>query len=224
MWSSETTKKNGAIPKSLMSRQAQEKLIVMVKKMIFRTALCLGLFSLVQLYSFAQGKTLDELKAEREALKSEMKSNEAVERQAKMEKLEAPAPCGIQSVDDLAAKSTANLAASKENNKLIPEMYKRTIGETVDGVTDVTVKKPTVAELTELAVNIGTQIKAVTDASTDVGNASNDIAKASPLKAPKGTKVLNYTKEVNSLLLPELQLNLKVVNNLIATLKSSGNY
>jgi hypothetical protein len=207
-----------------MSRHAQEKLIVMAKKMIFRAALCLGLFSLIQLYSFAQGKTLDELKAERQALKSEMKSNEAVERQAKMDKLEAPAPCGIQSVDDLAAKSTANLAASKANNKLIPEMYKRTIGETVDGVTDVTVKKPTVDELTELAVNIGTQIKAVTDASADVANASNDISKASPLKVPKGTKVLNYTKDVNSLVLPELQLNLKVVNNLIATLKSSGNY
>jgi len=44
------------------------------------------------------------------------------------------------------------------------------------------------------------------------------------MQAPKGTKSLNYSKEVLGLVLPELNLNLKVVNNLIATLKSSGNY
>jgi len=192
--------------------------------MIFGTAICLGLFFSVQLNCVAQEKTKDELKAEREALKSEMKSKEALDRQAKMEKLAAPAPCGIQSVDNLAVNSTAMLATAKENNKLIPEMYKRTIGETIDGVTDVTVKKPTLEELTSLAANLGVQIKAVTDASANVAGASNDIAKASPLKAPKATKVLNYTKDVNSLLLPELQMNLKVVNNLVATLKSSANY
>jgi hypothetical protein len=196
----------------------------MLKKTIFGTAICLGLFFFMQQNSFAQGKTKDELKAEREALKTEMKSKEALERKAKLEKLEAPAPCGIQSVDGLAINSTAMLAKTKENNTLIPEMYKRTIGETIDGVTDVTVKKPTLDELTTLATNLGIQIKTVSDASADVANASNDVAKASPLKAPKATKVLNYTKDVNSLLLPELQMNLKVVNNLIGTLKSSANY
>jgi hypothetical protein len=196
----------------------------MLKKIISGTAICLGLVFLMPQYCVAQGKTKDELKAEREALKTEMKSKEALDRKAKLEKLEAPAPCGIQSVDNLAVNSTAMLAKTKENNTLIPEMYKRTIGETIDGVTDVTVKKPTLEELTNLGTNLGIQIKAVTDASANVGNASNDIAKASPLKAPKATKVLNYTKDVNSLLMPELQLNLKVVNNLIATFKSSENY
>jgi hypothetical protein len=195
----------------------------MLKKMIFGTAICLGLFFSMQQNSVAQEKTKDELKAEREALKAEMKSQEALDRQAKLEKLAAPAPCGIPSVDNLAVNSTAMLATAKENNKLIPEMYKRTIGETIDGVTDVTVKKPTLEELTNLAANLGVQMKAVTDASANVAGASTDISKASPLKAPKATKVLNYTKDVNSLLLPELQLNLKVVNNLISTLKSSAN-
>lgn len=195
----------------------------MFKKIIIGSAICLGLIFSTQQNCFAQGKTKEELKAEREALKSEMKSKEALDRKAKLEKLEAPTPSGIQSVDNLAVNSTAMLAKAKENNTLIPEMYKRTIGETIDGVTDVTVKKPTLEELTSLAANLGIQIKAVSDASANVANASNDIAKASPLKAPKATKVLNYTKDVNSLLLPELQLNLKVVNNLIATLKSSAN-
>jgi hypothetical protein len=196
----------------------------MLKKMIFGTAICLGLIFSMQQNSFAQEKTNDELLAEREALKSEMKSKEAEERKTKIETLSEPKASGIASVDELSASSTKMLLASKENNVLIPEMYKRTIGESIDGVADVTVKKPTLEELTALALNISNQVKAVADASSAVTNASNDISKASPMQAPKGTKSLNYTKDVLALIGPELQLNLKVVNNLIATLKSSSNY
>jgi len=196
----------------------------MFKKTIFVTAIILGIVSSMQQNCFAQEKTEDELKAEREVLKAEMKSEKTLERQAKFENLKAPKASGIKSVDDLASSSTSMLNSTKENNIIIPEMYKRTIGETVDGVTDVTVKKPTLIELTKLATNISKQIKAVSESSTAVKNASNDISKASPMKAPKGTKSLNYSKDVISLVGPELDLNLKVVNHLIATLKSSGNY
>lgn len=195
----------------------------MFKQMIFGTALCLGLVFSAQQNCFAQEKTKDELKAEREALKSEMKSKDAEERKAKFEKLEAPKSSGVSSVDELATNSTKMLTSTKEINAQVPEMYKRTIGETVDGVTDVTVKKPTLEELVSLATNITTQIKAVSDASASVTTASSDVKSASPMQAPKATKSLNYSKEVLALVGPELQLNLKVVNNLIATLKSANN-
>jgi seryl-tRNA synthetase len=195
----------------------------MFKKVIFSTAICLGLVFSSQQNCFAQEKTKDELKAEREVLKSEMKSKEAEERKAKFEKLEAPKPSGVASVDQLATNSTSILTSTKSINAQIPELYKRTIGETVDGVTDVTVKKPTVEELAALALTITTQIKAVADASTAVTTASSDVKSASPMQAPKATKSLNYSKEVLALVGPELQLNLKVVNNLIATLKSANN-
>lgn len=191
--------------------------------MICTMALCLGLVFSMQQNCFAQAKTNDELKAEREALKAEMKSQAVIDRQSKMEKLEAPKACSIKSVDDLAVSSTAMLVSAKENNKLIPEMYKRTLGETIDGVTDVTVKKPTLQELESLATNLGTQILAVSNASSAIKNASDDISKASPMQAPKGTKSLNYSKDVLGLLAPELQMNLKMVNNLVATIKSSKN-
>jgi len=196
----------------------------MLKKSIFGTAIILGIVFLMQQNCFAQEKTAEELKAEREVLKAEMKSEKAVERQAKYEKLKAPKPSGINSVDDLATSSTSMLKSTKKNNEIIPEMYKRTIGETVDGVTDVTVKKPTLVELTTLAVNITKQVKAVSESSTAVKNASEDIKNASPMKAPKGTKSLNYSKDVLALVGPELDLQLKVINHLIATLKSSANY
>ena len=195
----------------------------MFKKVIFSTAICLGLVFSSQQNCFAQEKTKDELKAEREVLKSEMKSKEAEERKAKFEKLEAPKPSGVASVDQLATNSTSILTSTQSINAQIPELYKRTIGETVDGVTDVTVKKPTVEELAALALTITTQIKAVADASTAVTTASADIKNASPMQAPKATKALNYSKDALALAGPELQLNLKVINNLIATLKSANN-
>ncbi|MEN9907591.1 MAG: hypothetical protein RLZZ540_732 [Bacteroidota bacterium] len=194
----------------------------MFKKMILKTTICLGLILLMQQNCFAQ-KTKEELKAEREVLKAEMKSKESEERKAKFEKLTEPKTSGISSVDVLAVNSTKMLVSTKEINILIPEMYKRTIGESVDGVADVTVKKPTLDELSALGLNIATQVKAVTDMSATIATATTDIKSAGMMQAPKGLKSLNFSKDVLGLALPELNLNLKVVNNLIATLKSSGN-
>ena len=196
----------------------------MFKKIVFSTVICLGLVFSMQQSCYAQEKTIDELKAEREVLKSEMKSKKAEERKAKYEKLREPKVSGIASVDQLANNSTKMLISSKEINAIVPEMYKRTIGETVDGVTDITVKKPTLEELFSLSANIITQLKAVSDASDAIINSSNDIKSASMMQLPKAKKSLKYSKDVLALVAPELQLNLKVVNNLIATLKSAGNY
>lgn len=195
----------------------------MLSRMFYKIVLSLSLILVMQQNTFAQ-KTKDELKAEREVLKAEMKSKDAEDRKAKFEKLTEPKTSGIASVDGLATNSTKMLVSTKEINTIIPEMYKRTIGESVDGVADVTVKKPTVAELIDLSLNIATQIKAVSDASESVTTASTDLKSAGMMQAPKGAKSLNFSKDVLGLVLPELNLNLKVVNNLIATLKSSGNY
>ena len=191
--------------------------------MFYKIVLSLSLILVMQQNTFAQ-KTKDELKAEREVLKAEMKSKEAEDRKAKFEKLTEPKTSGISSVDALAVDSSKMLVSTKEINALVPEMYKRTVGESVDGVTDVTVKKPTLDELSALGLNIASQIKTVTDMSSRVTSASSDIKSAGMMQAPKGAKSLNFSKDVMALVLPELNLNLKVVSNLIATLKSSGNY
>lgn len=194
----------------------------MISKMIYKVAICLGLILVMQQNCFAQ-KTKDELKAEREVFKTEMKSKEAEERKVKFEKLSEPKASGISSVDDLATNSAKMLVSTKEINALVPEMYKRTIGESVDGVADVTVKKPTLDELAALGLNIATQVKTASEMSTTVSTAATDLKGASMMQMPKGTKSLNFSKDVLGLVLPELNLNLKVVNNLIATWKSSGN-
>ncbi len=190
----------------------------MLTKISYKTVLSLSLILVMQQSTFAQ-KTKDGLKAEREVLKAEMKSKDAEDRKAKFENLTEPKASGISSIDGLATNLTKVLVSTKEIKTIVPEMYKRTVGESVDGLVDATVKKPTLKELTALGLNIASQVKAVSDASTSITTASADIKKAGLMQAPKALKSLNYSKEVLGLLVPELNLNSKIVNNLISTLK-----
>ncbi|HAN37491.1 MAG TPA: hypothetical protein DCQ29_01195 [Chitinophagaceae bacterium] len=190
-----------------------------MKRILLSAALSLFLASM----SFAQEKTPEELKAEREVLKAERKSEAYQERQKKLAELKDPGSTSVSSIDALAANSTTALLETKKNNELLPELYKRTVGETVDGVTDVTVKKPTIEELLAVSESILKTTKAVSASSLEIARAQADIKSAGMLKAVKATKSINYSKDVNSLLVAELAYQSKLIANLIATLKSSEN-
>jgi hypothetical protein len=194
-------------------------------KNILKKALMTGLIVVMTGAIFAQQeKTADELKAEREQLKSELKSKDVEKRRKKLENLKEPGQVGVASVDELAESSTKLLIGTKDFNASVPELYKRTIGETVDGVTEVNVQKPTFEELTKVAMSITASISGVSKAQGAIQKASDDIKTAPKTSVLKATKSLNYSKDVLSLVLPELQLNAKVVANLIETLKTSENY
>ena len=83
------------------------------------------------------------------------------ERAAKLEKLVQPKNCGIATVDGLTSSAGLVAVESIQITPLLQGLYYRSIGQTEDGVTDVTVKKPTLEELTELSARIGTQAAAV---------------------------------------------------------------
>lgn len=197
----------------------------MLKKLLLSSAICMGLILSNTQNTNAQAKTPDELKAEREALKSEMTSSDAKKRDEKIEKMssESPFVCEISSVDGLASNSQQILLATKSINTQIPDLYKRTIGETIDGITDINVKKPTLDELLVLAKTIADQVTAVTNAAETMKGAADEAKSAPMLAKAKAIKTLNFSKDALALTGPELQLNLKVVNNLIATLKSANN-
>jgi|LauGreDrversion4_2_1035121.scaffolds.fasta_scaffold866669_1 hypothetical protein len=182
----------------------------------------LGSLFLINFSTNAQ--TLEELKAMRDELKAELKGNAHLDREKRMEKLKEPGTVNLAAVDQLAASSFTVLTRSIEFGDLVPEMYKRVIGETVDGVTDVTVKKPTLAEVAELGANIASVIATLVQLQQAAKTAAEDVKKASPLQAPKAAKSMNFSREVIELTLPELELNAKVVKNLIETIKSSKNY
>ena len=190
-----------------------------MKKLLFVTALSFFAVTMVS----AQEKTTEELKAEREVLKAERKSETFQERQKKLAELKDPGSTSVGSIDAVAANSTTALIETKKNNELIPELYKRTIGESIDGVTDVTVKKPTLEELLAVSESILKTTKAVAASGVEIAKAQGDIKSAGMLKAAKATKSVNYSKDVNSLLGAELSYQGKLIQNLIATLKSSKN-
>lgn len=188
-----------------------------------KTLLKLTLITSIMISSVSFAQTQEELNAEREMLKKEMKSEKSVERQKKLEKLELPKTSSIKSVDELAVNSGVLLVATKELNNQIPELYKRTIGETVDGITEVTTDKPTLEELESVAGLILAQIQTVDNYTIIAQNVAGDVKSANPLSAGKALKALNFSKDVLSLTLPELKNNLVVIKNLISTIKTSNN-
>lgn len=178
----------------------------------------------LSILAFAQERTAEELKTERETLKAEMKSEAFQNRQKKLADLKDPGSVGISSIDALVVNSNTVLVATKKNNEIIPELYKRTIGESIDGVTDVTVKKPTLDELLKVSENIVMTIKSVADQAPQLISAQGDIKSAGIMKVAKATKSLNYAKDVNTMTAAELNYQTKLIKNLIETLKSSKNY
>lgn len=184
----------------------------------------IGALLLVNFSTNAQ--SLEELKALREELKAEFKSSARLDREKKMEKLseKQPGQVSIAAVDQLAASSFEVLGRAIEFGDLVPEMYKRVIGQTIDGVTDVTVKKPSLEEVVQLGANIGAVIVTLTQLQQAAKTAAEEVKKASPMQAPKAAKSMNFSKDAIELTLPELELNAKIVKNLIETIKSSKNY
>ena len=184
----------------------------------------IGALLLVNFSTNAQ--SLEDLKALREELKAEFKSSARLDREKKMEKLneKQPGQVSIAAVDQLAASSIEVLTRSIEFGDLVPEMYKRVIGQPIYGITEVKIEKASLDEVVKLGANIGAVIVTLTQLQQAAKTAAEEVKKASPLQAPKAAKSLNYSKDVIELTLPELELNAKIVKNLIETIKSSKNY
>ncbi len=196
----------------------------MQKKLTLLSAILIGLLFATLQISYAQEMTAEELAVVKAEMQKELNDQAAIERKAKIEKLIPPKSSGVESVDKLATGVGLLILSTNENNKLIPELYKRTISDSGDGNSDITVKKPKLEELVSLAGNITAQIVSTNAIIAAIPDASSDVSKASPMQAPKATKALNFVKENSPIILPELQSNLNVVNNLIKVVKSSKNY
>ena len=104
-----------------------------------------------------------------------------------------------------AVKNAAVLAIA--NSVQLENMYKRQIGETQDGVTDVTITKPTLDEW-------------VTFAETVAGEAAS-IKAAKTAKA--ATAVVEFGNTATQILVEESAAQVKAVNTIIETLKSGKN-
>ncbi len=135
-----------------------------------------------------------------------------------------------------AVKGAAIMAIA--NSEKLESMYKRQIGETQDGVTDVTVDKPTLEDWVSLATTVAGEA-ALIKAATDKVQGAADEAKAmgekaskerNPMKAGKAAKqakaaaaVVEFGNVATPILVEESAAQVKAVNEIIETLKSGGN-
>lgn len=135
-----------------------------------------------------------------------------------------------------AVKNAAILAIA--NSVQLENMYKRQIGETSDGVTDVTITKPSLDEWVTFASTVAGEAASIKLATDKVENAANEAKsmaetaskEKNPMKAAKSVKsakaaaaVIEFGNAATPILLEESAAQAKAVNTIIETLKSGKN-
>ncbi len=161
------------------------------------------------------------------------------ERTAKLQELcNDCKPSGNANVDayGAAVKNAASLAIA--NSVQLENMYKREIGETQDGVTDVTTTKPTLDEWVKFAGTVAEEalsIKVATDKLQAAADEAKQLAdeaskQKNPMKAAKAAKtakaatdVVKFGNTATPILLEESVAQAKAVQTIVETLKTGKN-
>lgn len=135
-----------------------------------------------------------------------------------------------------AVKEAAVLAIA--NSVQLENMYKRQIGETQDGITDVTITKPTIDEWVTFASTVAGEAACIKAATDKIQAAANEAKKMTeeaskqknPMKAAKAVKtakaataVIEFGNAATPILVEESAAQVKAVNTIIETLKSGKN-
>jgi hypothetical protein len=185
----------------------------------------MGLMLAAASMSFAQeAKTADELKAEREQLKTELKSKDVIKREDKIAKLAATPPkqSSVQSVDGLAITSTGVLATVVSTNEFL-STFKREVTDNENGEIDITTHKAKLNDYVELASKLAGTSLLIVEGTEKIKGVQDEVKSLSPTQAMPATKSVKYSTEALQLSGEELSLQIKLVSNLIATIKSSDN-
>jgi hypothetical protein len=175
--------------------------------------------------SFAQAtKTADEKKAERKQLQTELKSKDVTKREDKIQKLAADPPkqVDVPSVDGLTKTSVGVLGTVVSANDFLSE-FKREVVDKGDGEIDITTHKAKLDDYVKLAETLVATNKIIVGGTEQIKSVQADIKGLSVKQALPATKSVKFSTEALKLSGEELALQLKLVNNLISTIKSAEN-
>lgn len=141
-----------------------------------------------------------------------------------------PKACGAQKVDKFGASITEAAVLAIENSGKLADLYRRTVGETKDGVTDVEIKKPTVEECVSLSTSIAGEGTMLTEAGKSLEDAGKELKELTSQKSPKAikqakgaTSIIAYGKDAMAILSEETVAQGKAIKEIIETVKSGKN-
>ncbi|MBD5179283.1 MAG: hypothetical protein HDR45_02785 [Bacteroides sp.] len=135
----------------------------------------------------------------------------------------APKPSGVAEVDaflDGNVKAALGAVASAEQ---LHNLYSRQIGETKDGVQDVTVTKPTLEDWTNLAATVATQTAGMAELGIAGKNAAEAVKGADKMKAIKLAKPVKWSTDLMPITGEALAEEAKAIDQIIKLLKSENN-
>ena len=146
--------------------------------------------------------------------------------------------CGNAGIDGYGNELKNAALFAIANSVQLENMYKRQIGETKDGVTDVTITKPTLEEWVTFATTVageGASIKAAVDKAKAAGEEAKNMAQSAssqknPMKVAKAVKqakvataIIEFGNAATPILIEESAAQAKAVKEIIETLKSGKN-
>jgi len=164
--------------------------------------------------------SLDELKAQRVALLALAKSEEFLERIAKVDKLQAPKETGIAGLDALTTMAAKLVDQMKTTRGSIPQFYASVTGQTMDGspaAGATPVQPDQLIALSKMFVTMGVDL---VKSSKELLTMPGEIKSAGVMKAMKALKSMAYIKNAFVALKQEISFNAKMTQNLIATNKA----
>lgn len=219
-------------------------------------------------FSFVNAQTAEELKAERQQLKTEMTSKDAVKKAQKIEKkmetitpkggsigdavkkmtsslpaamsaevaqplttllggiepriVAKPDQTGVNSVDGLVNTISPLLAIAVSTNEIVAK-YKTEITDNGDGEIDITKYK---ANGKDYVAILPMLIQAGADAAKaaeQLKSVQNDVKSLAPQQALPATKAVNWSVDAIDITQAKLSETTKLLQNLINTLKATGN-
>ncbi len=135
----------------------------------------------------------------------------------------APNSCGEGDIDGFVEGNKVAALGAVASADQLHNLYSRQIGETTDGVQDVTVTKPTLEDWINLATSVATQTAGMAELGDSGKKAAEAVKKADKMKAIKLVKPVKWATDIMPVTGEALAEETKAIDQIIKLLKSENN-
>lgn len=144
---------------------------------------------------------------------------------AKLEKAlsKEPKPSGEGTIDKFIDGNKTAAVGAVATAGTLHDLYSRQIGETKDGVQDVTINKPTLDDWVQLAATVATQTAGMAELGIAGKEAAEKLKSIDKMKALKIGKSLKWGTDIMPVTGEALAEEAKAINEIIKVLKSQNN-